>query len=93
MILHVVEARYERDYTLWLRFNDGAEGHVDLGDELYGAMFAPLKDPARFKAFRVDPELETVVWENGADFAPEFLYLRLLVSSQTEEDHGSGVFS
>jgi ribosomal protein L31E len=56
-------------------------------------MFAPLKDPARFKAFRVDPELETVVWENGADFAPEFLYLRLLVSSQTEEDHGSGVFS
>ena len=42
-------------------------------------MFAPLRDIERFKAFRVDPELETIVWERGADFAPEFLHRRLLV--------------
>lgn len=82
MILHVVEARYERDYIIHLKFNDGAEGHVDLADELYGTMFEPLKDPAQFKAFCVDPELETIAWENGADFAPEFLYSRLLVNAQ-----------
>ncbi len=79
MILHVIEAKHERDYVLWLKFSDGAEGFVDLADELYGEVFAPLKAPANFKAFRVDPELETVVWENGADFAPEFLHNRLLV--------------
>ena len=89
MILHVIEARYERDYIIHLKFNDGAEGFVDLADELHGEMFAPLKDVARFKAFKVDPELETIVWDNGADLAPEFLHDRLLVPAQPEEqaDH------
>jgi hypothetical protein len=74
MILHVREAKYVRDYVLWLRFNDGAEGEIDLQSELDGEVFAELKDLSRFRLFRVDPELQTVVWENGADFAPEFLY-------------------
>jgi len=85
MILHVVEARYERDYVIHLTFNDGAEGFVDLAGELYGEMFAPLKDLERFKAFRVDPELNTVVWENGADFAPEFLHDHLLVTARPDD--------
>jgi len=79
MILHIVDAKYERDYVLWLKFNDGAEGFVDLADELYGEVFDPLKDPDHFRAFRVDSELGTVVWDSGADLAPEFLYERLLV--------------
>ncbi len=79
MILHVLDARYERDYVIHLKFNDGAEGFVDLADELYGEMFAPLKDMEKFKAFRVDHELNTIVWQNGADLAPEFLHDRLLV--------------
>jgi hypothetical protein len=74
MILHVKEAKYLHDYVLWLRFNDGAEGVVDLKDELYGEVFEPLKDIERFKSFKVDPDLETIVWDNGADLAPEFLY-------------------
>jgi len=79
VILHVLDASYERDYVIHLKFNDGAEGFVDLANELYGEMFAPLKDVGKFKAFRVDPELNTIVWENGADLAPEFLHDRLLV--------------
>ncbi len=73
MILHVVQANYIKDYQIWIRLNDGSEGTVDLKDELYGEMFEPLKDINNFKSFRVDPELETIVWGNGADFAPEFL--------------------
>jgi len=34
----------------------------------------PLKDKDRFREFVLDKELETIVWPNGADFAPEFLY-------------------
>lgn len=79
MITHVIKAEYKGDYHVWLRFNDGAEGVVDLKDELYGEMFEPLKDIKKFKSFRIDPELETLVWENGADFAPEFLRDHLLV--------------
>ncbi len=74
MILHVRDVRYVRDYVLWLQFNDGAEGEIDLESELEGEVFAPLKDLSQFQRFRVDPELQTVVWENGADIAPEFLY-------------------
>ncbi len=79
MILHVREARYVRDYVLWLRFNDGAEGEIDLRSELTGEVFGPLQDIDQFKRFRVDPELQTVVWENGADLAPEFLYENMKV--------------
>lgn len=73
MILHVVEAKYVADYTIWLKFNNGAIGEIDLKDELDGEVFEPLKVIENFKKFRVDPEIETIVWENGADLAPEFL--------------------
>ena len=79
MFLHVKEAKYLHDYVIWLRFNDGAEGEIDLQNELEGEMFAPLKDKQTFRQFRVDPELETIVWENGADLAPEFLYENMKV--------------
>jgi len=77
MILHVKKARHLHDYVLWVKFNDGAEGTVNLAGELDGEVFGPLKDLAVFRAFRVDPVLETVVWPNGADLAPEFLYEKM----------------
>jgi hypothetical protein len=77
MILHVKKAKYLHDYVLWVRFSDGVAGEVDLAGELDGEVFEPLKDIALFKAFRVDSELETIVWPNEADLAPEFLREKL----------------
>jgi len=85
MILHVTEARYERDYVVYLRFNDGAEGFVDLAEELHGEMFEPLKDKELFSFVRLDPELRTIVWPNGADLAPEFLHDHLLVPAEQRD--------
>ena len=79
MILHVKEAKYLHDYVIWLKFNNGAEGEINLKDELYGEVFEPLKDINKFKKFKVDKEIETIVWENGADLAPEFLYENMKV--------------
>ena len=79
MVPHVVEARHVSGHTLWLKFSDGAEGAVDLGAELHGEVFEPLKDPGHFQLFQVHPELKTIVWPNGADFAPEFLRAALQV--------------
>jgi len=70
----VSEVRYVSGYTLWLRFADGTQGEVDLSGELWGPMFEPLNDPEVFKAVHVNEELRTIVWPNGADLAPEFLY-------------------
>ena len=68
------EAKYQGDYRIRLKFSDGIEGEVDLEKELWGEMFQPLKDKSRFSEFSLNMEFETIVWPNGADFAPEFLY-------------------
>jgi hypothetical protein len=55
------------------------EGDVDLEHELDGPIFEPLKAPKFFSEFRLDNEIHTIVWPNGADFAPEFLYEKVQV--------------
>lgn len=72
----LLEARYVSDYRIHVVFDDGIEGELDLEGELWGPVFEPLKDKSIFRAFRLDPELCTVVWPSGADLAPEFLYER-----------------
>jgi hypothetical protein len=81
MDYHVVDARYVADHVIWVRFRDGSEGEIDLGPELVGPVFEPLRDPEVFKRFRVDPEFRTLVWPNGADFAPEFLHRKVRVTA------------
>ncbi len=79
MFLHVKEAKYIKGYVIWLRFNNEAVGEIDLQDELTGEVFGPLKELSEFQKFRVDPDMNTIVWENGADLAPEFLYEQMKV--------------
>jgi hypothetical protein len=72
-MLHIRSAKYLSGFKLWLVFDDGTAGEVDLDGVLTGPVFDVLKDVDLFKKVAVDPELETVVWPNGADLAPEFL--------------------
>ncbi len=81
MLPHIVEGRYIAGLTIWLRFSDGAEGEIDLSNELHGQIFEPLQDVEVFRQFVVHPELKTLVWPNGADFAPEFLHSSLRVAA------------
>lgn len=81
MLPRVQEAKYVSGYVVWLRFNDGTEGEVDLTADLHGEVFQPLKDPKFFSSFQVHPELRTLVWPNGADFAPEFLRAAVRVAA------------
>jgi len=72
-MLHIKAAKYLSGFKLWVAFDDGTDAEVDLEGVLDGPVFEPLRDLNTFKKVAVDPELETVVWPNGADFAPEFL--------------------
>jgi len=65
---------YVSEYKLLLSFEDGSERLVDLEHELDGEIFEPLKDINYFKTVRVNPDLDTIVWDNGADMSPDFLY-------------------
>jgi hypothetical protein len=78
---HVLEARYVSGYVVWLRFRDGTAGEIDLGPALQGPIFEPLRDPVVFGNFTIHPEFRTLVWPNGADFAPEFLHDRIRVTA------------
>lgn len=62
MLPKLREAKYRRDYCIWLKFADGVEGEVDLEGELWGDVFEPLKNKIRFAEFVLDGELDTVVW-------------------------------
>lgn len=70
----LLSAEYVAGYRVLLRFEDGRAAEVDLENELWGEVFEALRDPAVFKQFRLDEELNTLSWPTGADFAPEFLY-------------------
>ena len=81
MLPRVTGARYVSGYTVWLRFSDGAEGDIDLSTELHGQVFEPLRNIEYFRRFVLHPELGTLVWPNGADFAPEFLRQAVTVAA------------
>lgn len=74
MTPQLVNAEYIADYRIRVTFEDGVSGEIDLSDELWGPVFAPLKDQDRFRAFRLNEELNTICWDTGADLAPEYLY-------------------
>lgn len=73
--MHFVrDAKHVSGYKLLLTFEDGSVRRVDLEPHLEGEIFEPLKDLDYFKTVRVNPDLDTIVWENGADMSPDFLY-------------------
>ncbi len=74
MIPPLRSAEYVRGYVVRLVFDDGSEGELDLERELHGEVFEPLREVEVFRSFRLDRELNTIVWSTGADLAPEFLY-------------------
>ena len=79
MIARLLDAQYVQDFIIHIRFSDGAEGDVDLSTELTGEIFEPLNDASYFSQFTLHPELHTICWPNGADFAPEYLYDRIQI--------------
>lgn len=74
-IIRVTEVEPLGGFMLRLSFNDGTERVVDLEDELKGPVFEPLKaNPVLFRSVRLDPELGTIYWPNGADMDPDVLH-------------------
>jgi hypothetical protein len=70
----VTSVEYVTGYKLRVGFDDGSVKVVDLANHLDGEVFEPLKDLRLFQTARLNTDLDTVVWDNGADMAPEFLY-------------------
>ncbi len=75
MLKDVVEVRPLDGYRLFLRFEDGAEGEVDVAKMVrFEGVFAPLAERDFFLQVRVNPEIGTICWPNDADLDPDVLY-------------------
>lgn len=72
-IVHVTEVEPLGGYRL-RGFEDGTAGELDFSGEAWNGVFAPLVDPGYFDSVKLDAELGTIVWPNGADMAPETLH-------------------
>ena len=70
----VKDVQYFADYKLKLTLEDSIVKIVDLKPHLDGEIFEPLIDIEYFKSVRINPDIDTVVWSNEADFSPDFLY-------------------
>ena len=75
-LINIIKAEYLENYKILLEFNNGVSGIVDFQPYLEGEIFKPLKDTKFFKNFKLDSW--TLYWDNGADFAPEFLYNEII---------------
>ena len=72
MFLEVSQAEYLDNYRIKLTFNNDEIRTVDLQNELNGEVYMPLHQLDYFKNFQL--KYNTIEWENGADYAPEYLY-------------------
>jgi hypothetical protein len=87
-IVHVIDVQCVGSYRLCLQFEDGEIGELDFSEEEWGGVFEPLRDPDFFGRVELDEELGTIVWPNGADFAPETLH-RMVVEHRGSIASGS----
>jgi len=74
MLDRIVSAEARDGYRLWVRFEDGSQGEVDLGDLVGRGVFASWTDRAVFERVFIDEESGTVTWPGGVDLAPDGLY-------------------
>lgn len=73
--IHRVESfRIVGPYTLHLKFDDGVEQTIDFRPVLEGDLYGPLQGLDLFDRVRIDAEVHTLVWPNGADFDPAKLH-------------------
>jgi hypothetical protein len=94
MLDDIVEAKPLGGYRLYLRYADGATGELDLMPLLqFTGIFEPLRDPQFFAQVRVNPDIGTIVWPNGADLCPDVLRHHLtgeLLPGQTNSARRAG---
>lgn len=73
--IDVIKVTVINDYILHLTFSDEMSGNIDISKLIsFEGIFAVLKDKNYFSRVKINPDIGTICWENGADIAPDWLY-------------------
>jgi hypothetical protein len=70
----IVEVEPRSGYRVWIRFEDGVAGEVDLSDLVGKGVFRRWKDEEEFRKVFIDEETGTIAWPGDIDLAPDALY-------------------
>jgi len=65
--VRIVACEAKPRYHVWLCFDDGLEGEVDLVDLVGKGVFEPLESVDFFNQVRVDPRTDALTWGEGID--------------------------
>ena len=88
MLIDIIDVKHLSGTTLFLRFEDGKEGAIDISTVVkFTGVFEPLKGRKFLESVKVNSELGTICWPNEADLCPDILYAK--VTSQPLPDFGS----
>ena len=80
-----------KDFQVRVEFTDGTTKEIDLQRYLHGPIFEPIRtDPQMFRSVKVDPDMGTLIWDNGADIDPDVLYKDLTPAWMESEPEVSG---
>jgi len=71
---YITDVEYDSEFKLNLQFEDDSWRVADLEKHLDGEVFKPLQNLFSFRTAHLNPDVDTVVWDNGADMSPDFLY-------------------
>lgn len=83
MLKDIIEAKVVSNYILFIRFEEGVEGVIDISKIIpFEGIFDKFKDLRYFATVKVSKELGTVIWDNGADLSPDYLYSVLVSQKQ-----------
>ena len=74
MLHRIIEVEARPDFRVWIRFEDGTEGVVDLSDLVGKGVFAHWTEPGEFEKVHIDEEAGTIAWPGGLDVAPDRLW-------------------
>ncbi|MBE9258329.1 MULTISPECIES: DUF2442 domain-containing protein [Dolichospermum] len=89
MLQDIIEVIPQNNYQLYIKFDDGKQGIVDVSQLIeFTGVFQPLKDLDFFKTVKVNPEWGTIYWDNGADLDPDVLY-SVITGESISSYHGN----
>jgi hypothetical protein len=75
MLNDIIDVKVIKDYIINILFENGIEGKIDISEIIpFQGIFAKLKDKKYFATVHVNKDLGTIVWDNGADISPNYLY-------------------
>jgi hypothetical protein len=75
MLVDIISVKVVGEHQLWLKFEDGMNGTVDISQLVkFTGVFAPLKEQEQFKKVRLNKETGAIFWPGGADLDPDVLY-------------------